>query len=100
MSGVRGMSALPTLPDGCPTCGAFPRDWSETPTALAKAAPDLLEELEQQADGCSLIISLLSGQKSAVSHSLVAMLRFQEANARAAIAKALGRTPNSKDVEA
>lgn len=74
----------------------------DTPDAyLIAAAPDLLEELEQQADGCSLIISLLGGQQSAVASSLVGMLRFQEANARAALAKAhpteLSRVSNGKD---
>lgn len=57
---------------------------------LIAAAPCLLEELEQQADGCSTIISLLDGQKSPVAASLVAMLKFQEANARAAIARDRG----------
>lgn len=63
----------------------------EANARLIETAPDLLEELEQQADGCSTIISLLSGQQSAVAASLVGMLRFQEVNARAAIAKALGQ---------
>ncbi len=55
---------------------------------LIAAAPDMLEELEQQADGCSTIISLLAGQTGPVASSLVGMLKFQEANARAAITKA------------
>lgn len=51
---------------------------------------DLLEELEQQADGTSTIISLLAGQTGPVAASLIGMLRIQEQAARAAIAKARG----------
>jgi hypothetical protein len=53
-----------------------------------EVAPDLLEELEQQADGTSAIIAMLVGQPGPVAASLMAMLKMQEAAARAAIAKA------------
>ncbi len=66
-------------------CGGWPCPVS--PQAVS-AAPDLLEELHQQADGTSTIISLLRGQTGPVAASLVGMLRMQEQAARAAILKA------------
>lgn len=56
----------------------------------ADTIADLLEELEQQADGTSTIISLLAGQEGPVAASLRGMLSIQEQSARAAIAKARG----------
>lgn len=65
---------------------------------LIACAPELLEELEQQADGTSTIISLLAGQTSAVAASLVGMLRIQEQSARAAITKATAAAEQSEPV--
>lgn len=58
--------------------------------ALIAATPELLEELEQQADGCSAIIGLLKGQGAPVFAVLSGMLSMQEQAARAVIAKAKG----------
>ena len=50
----------------------------------------LLEALEDQIDGCSMIVRMLSGQESSVAHSLRAMLNAQIDAARAAIAAVKG----------
>lgn len=59
--------------------------------ALVSAAPEMLEELEQQADGTATIIALLKGQTSPAIAMLGIMLGMQEMAARAAIAKARGQ---------
>jgi hypothetical protein len=34
------------IPDGCPTCGALPCDWTDRPSPASYAAPELLAALE------------------------------------------------------
>ena len=57
----------------------------EHSSTLRSRIADLEEELEQQADGTSTIISLLQGQSGPVAASLRGMLSIQEQAARAAI---------------
>ncbi len=56
-------------------------------TALEADKAALVEALEQQADGSSMIAALLNGQKSAVAASLIGMSNIQEQAARATLAK-------------
>jgi hypothetical protein len=71
------------------------RDWDvddvgEAFRAGQTHAAGLLEALEDQIDGCSMIVRMLSGQESSVAHSLRAMLNAQIDAARAAIAAVKG----------
>jgi hypothetical protein len=81
---TRGMVAWASelLPRHAGRCAANAR--------LIAAAPDLLEALEQQADGCSMIAGLLSSLNGPAGKAVQGILALQEAAARAAIAKARG----------
>jgi hypothetical protein len=81
------------FPIGDPVATLHPAALGEDVEALGTqmaAAPDLIEELEQQADGTSTIIALLVGQPGPVAASLRGMLSIQEQAARAAVARARG----------
>ena len=86
---------LPELPDGCPTCGAFPCDWSETPTALAQAAPDLLAALEQSALYVETLHSLMISDGRRTPATLALMVNIKAS--RAALAKANRDTTHDTD---
>jgi hypothetical protein len=73
---------------GYPTEQAAFAAWNRRAGQAHAAA--LLEALRDQIDGCSMIVRLLSGQESSVTHSLRAMLNAQIDDARAAIAAVKG----------